>query len=48
MRKDKFNEPSHSDITSTCEIFKSLDPANFGIILPASFCFHMHFPLLNY
>ena len=29
MRIDTFNKPSHSDITSTCEIFKSLDEANF-------------------
>ena len=44
----KFKEPSHSDITSTCEIFKSSDAANFGTILLALFCFHLHFLLLNY
>ena len=45
MRMGKFNEPSHSDITSTCEIFQSSDAANLGTILLALFCFHMHFPL---
>ena len=46
MNMGKFNEPSHSDIASTCEIFKSSDAANLGTILLALFCFHTHFPLL--
>ena len=45
---DNINKPSHSHITSTCEIVKSSDTGNFGIILLASFCFHKHFPLFNY
>ena len=47
MRMGKFNEPSHSDITSTCEIFKSSDATNFGTISLTLFCLHMHFLLLN-
>ena len=45
---DTFNEPSISDIISTNEIFKSSNAANFGTILLALLCFHMHFPLLIY
>ena len=48
MRVNKSNKPSHSNITSTCEIFKYSDTAIFGIILLASCCFHRHFPLFNY
>ena len=37
---DKFNRPSHSNITYTCEIFKlSHAGNNFGIILLASCTF---------
>ena len=48
MHIDTFNKPPHSDITSTCKIFKLSGAANFCIILLGSFCFHMRIHLFNY
>ena len=47
MCTDTFNKHLHHNITSTCDLFKSWDAANFDIILLVSFRFHRHIVFLT-